>query len=89
MFRKRKFEADGGAMPDLEDMIEVSPEAEMDAKLLLQRIAAQTEPATMEIMFLLYLEGLTQEEVVEKLGISRTTVTRKITAFKARMGKFK
>ena len=61
----------------------------MDARLVLDRIAREADPETMEIIFLLYLEGLTQEEVVEKLGISRTTVHRKVTAFKAKMEGFR
>lgn len=88
MFRKRKFEVDGDTLPDLNDMIQVSPERQMDAKLLLERITADEDPETLEIIFLLHLEGLTQDEVVEKLGISRTTVNRKVRAFKARMEKF-
>jgi RNA polymerase sigma-70 factor (ECF subfamily) len=89
LFRKRKFEVDGASLPDFEDMLHVSPEGHMDARLVLERIAREADPETMEIIFLLYLEGLTQEEVVEKLGISRTTVHRKVTAFKAKMEGFR
>ncbi len=89
MFRKRKFEVDGDSFPDLNDMLHTSPEKEMDAKLLIDRITADEDPETVEIIFLLHLEGLTQEEVAEKLGISRTTVNRKVNAFKARMEKFR
>ncbi len=82
LFRKRKFQADGNPA-DLEHLLPVFPEGEMDARLDLERIVKETDPQTMEILFLLYMEGLTQEEVVEVLGVSRSTINRKITAFKA------
>jgi RNA polymerase sigma-70 factor, ECF subfamily len=89
MFRKRKFEVDGATLPDLNDMMHTSPESQMNAKLILERITKDADGETVEILFLLYLEGLTQEEVVEKLGISRTTVHRKVKAFKASAEKFR
>jgi RNA polymerase sigma-70 factor (ECF subfamily) len=89
LFRKRKFEADGGSLPDFEDMLRASPEESLDARILLERMTKDADPETVEIVFLLYLEGLTQQEVVEKLGISRTTVHRKVVAFKAKMERFK
>lgn len=85
MLRKRKFEVDGNSVEGLEDRLRINPEHEMDAKLILQRMMAKSDPETVEILFLLYLEGLTQEEVVGKLGISRATVNRKVNAFKSRM----
>lgn len=85
MLRKRKFEVDGNSVEGLEDRLQVNPEHEMDARLILQRMMAKSDPETVEILFLLYLEGLTQEEVVGKLGISRATVNRKVNAFKALM----
>ena len=89
MIRKRKFEVDGGAMPDLEDMIQISPESEMNAKLLLERIMKATDPETAEILFLLHLEGLSQEEVAEALNISRSTLNRKMSTFKSKIGRFR
>jgi len=89
LFRKRKFEVDGSAMPDFDEMLHVSPEEHLDACLLVERIRRESDRETMEIVFLLYLEGLTQEEVVEKLGISRTTIHRKVTAFKAKMERYR
>jgi len=89
LFRKRKFEVDGSIENDFEELLHTSPEGGMDARLLVERIAREADPETMEIVFLLYLEGLTQGEVVEKLGISRTTVHRKVTAFKAKVEKFR
>jgi RNA polymerase sigma-70 factor (ECF subfamily) len=89
LFRKRKFESDGSVENDFEELLHTSPEGGMDARLLVERIAREADPETMEIVFLLYLEGLTQGEVVEKLGISRTTVHRKVTAFKAKVEKFR
>lgn len=89
MFRKRKFETDGEALPDLDDRIQIFPEKEIDAKLVLEKIMGGTDPKTVEILFLLYLEGLKQEEVAEALNISRTTINRKVTAFKSRMDRFK
>ena len=87
--RKRRFEADAAGFPDFEDMLHTSPEVQLDAKLLLDRITREADAETAEILFLLYLEGLTQEEVVEKLGISRTTVHRKVVAFRAKMERFR
>lgn len=89
MFRRRKFEADPDSLPDFEASFPTYPEREMDAKLMLQRMMAATDSETAEILFLLYLEGLTQEEVVERMGISRSTVHRKVTDFKARMEKYR
>jgi RNA polymerase sigma-70 factor (ECF subfamily) len=89
LFRKRKFEVDGAGLPDFEDMLHVSPEEGMDARLLVQRITQDADPETVEILFLLHMEGLTQQEVVEKLGISRTTVHRKVAAFKAKMERYR
>jgi DNA-directed RNA polymerase specialized sigma24 family protein len=89
LFRKRKFEVDGAGVPDFEEMLQASPEEHMDARLLVERITREADRETVEIVFLLYLEGLTQEEVVEKLGISRTTIHRKVTAFKARMERYR
>ncbi len=89
MFRKRKFEVDGASLTDLNDMVHFSPENQMNAKLILERITKDADAETVEILFLLYLEGLTQEEVVEKLGISRTTVHRKVKAFKIHAEKFR
>jgi RNA polymerase sigma-70 factor, ECF subfamily len=82
LFRKRKFQAEGNPT-DLEHLVPVFPEGEMDARLDLERIMKETDPQTMEILFLLYMEGLTQDEVVEVLGVSRSTINRKINAFKA------
>ena len=87
LFRKRKFDAEGSP-EEMEHLVPVYPEREMDAKLDLQSIMAETDPQTVEILFLLYMEGLTQEEVVAALGISRTTVNRKVAAFKATTGRF-
>jgi DNA-directed RNA polymerase specialized sigma24 family protein len=67
----------------------VYPEREIEARLDLGKIMAGTDPQTTEILFLLYMEGLTQEEVVETMGISRTTVNRKVAAFKAMTEKLK
>lgn len=89
LFRKRKFEVDGESIPGFEDLLHTTPEGRMDAKLLLEKLTKDADPETVEILFLLYLEGLTQEEVVEKLGISRTTVHRKVTAFKAAAERFR
>lgn len=85
MLRKRKFEVDGNSVEGLEDRLQVNPEHEIDTRLILQRMMAKSDPETVEILFLLYLEGLTQEEVVGRLGISRATVNRKVNAFKALM----
>jgi RNA polymerase sigma-70 factor (ECF subfamily) len=82
LFRKRKFQAEGNPA-DMEHLLPVFPEGDMDARLDLARIVKETDPQTMEILFLLYLEGLTQDEVVEVLGVSRSTINRKIIAFKA------
>jgi RNA polymerase sigma-70 factor (ECF subfamily) len=82
LFRKRKFQAEGNPA-DMDHLLPVFPEGEMDARLDLARIVKETDPQTMEILFLLYMEGLTQDEVVEVLGVSRSTINRKITAFKA------
>lgn len=82
LFRKRKFQAEGNPA-DMEHLLPVFPEGEMDARLDLARIMKETDPQTMEILFLLYMEGLTQDEVVEVLGVSRSTINRKINAFKA------
>jgi RNA polymerase sigma factor (sigma-70 family) len=87
LIRRRKFTAEGDP-EELQHLLPVFPEMEMDAKMDLQRIMAETDPQTVEILFLLYMEGLTQEEVVETLGISRSMVYRKITAFKAGIGRF-
>jgi RNA polymerase sigma-70 factor (ECF subfamily) len=89
LFRKRKFEVDGAGLPEFEDLLHVSPEDDMNARLLLERITQDADRETVEILFLLYLEGLTQQEVVEKLGISRTTIHRKVTAFRAKMERFR
>jgi RNA polymerase sigma-70 factor (ECF subfamily) len=89
MFRKRKFETDGESLPDLDDRVPIFPERELDAKLVLEKIMGGTDPKTVEILFLLYLEGLKQEEVADVLKISRTTINRKVTAFKSRMERFK
>jgi RNA polymerase sigma-70 factor (ECF subfamily) len=89
LFRKRKFEVDGANVPEFEELLHVSPEAHLDARLLLERITREADRETVEIVFLLYFEGLTQEEVVEKLGISRTTIHRKVTAFKVKMERFR
>lgn len=82
LFRKRKFQAEGSPA-EMEHLLPVFPEVEMDARLDLERIVKETDPQTMEILFLLYMEGLTQDEVVEVLGVSRSTINRKILAFKA------
>lgn len=88
LFRRRKFQAEGN-VADLEHLLPVFPEGEMDARLDLRRIVAETDPQTMEILFLLYLEGLTQEEVVEVLGVSRSMINRKISAFKSGRERFR
>lgn len=89
MIRKRKFEVDEGALPDLENMVQVSPESEMNAKILLERIMKATDPETAEILFMLHLEGLNQEEAAEALNISRSTLNRKMSSFKSKMGRFR
>jgi RNA polymerase sigma-70 factor, ECF subfamily len=89
LFRKRKFEVDGASLPDFEDILHASPEDGMNARLVVERITQDADPETVEILFLLYLEGLTQQEVVEKLGISRTTVHRKVAAFRAKLERFR
>lgn len=88
MFRKRKYEVDAASLPALEEAIPVFPEKAMDARLVLEKILAGSDPQTVEILFLLYLEGMKQEEAAEMLKISRTTLNRKITAFKSKMERF-
>lgn len=89
MLRRRKFEVDGAFLDGFDDLIQMHPGPAMDAKLVLQKIMAGTDAETQELIFLLYMEGLTQEEVVDKIGISRSTLHRKVSAFKARMEKFR
>ena len=86
MFRKRKFESD--EVPAFEEAIPLFPEKALDAKLVLEKIMGNSDPQTVEILFLLYLEGMKQEEAAEMLKISRTTLNRKITAFKSKMERF-
>ncbi len=88
VIRKRKFESDQDTS-EMDQPALMNIQDQIDAKITLDRIMASTDPQTVEILFLLYLEGLTQEEVVTTLCISRTTVNRKVTAFKARMDKFR
>lgn len=89
MFRRRKFEVDPGSLPDSEAALSFHPEKAMDARVMLGKLLAKADAETSEILFLLYLEGLTQEEVVERLGISRSTVNRKVTDFKSRVEKYR
>jgi RNA polymerase sigma factor (sigma-70 family) len=88
LLRRRKFQSDEDLDGGLQDRLQVRTEEAMDAKLTLQKLFAETDPETVEILFLLYMEGLTQEEVVEKVGISRATLNRKVSAFKVRAGRF-
>ncbi|MDB5103295.1 MAG: polymerase sigma-E factor [Fibrobacteres bacterium] len=88
MFRKRKFESDESVLPDFENTLTVTPEKAMEARLVLEKIMADRDPQTVEILFLLYLEGMKQEEAAAMLAISRTTLNRKLTAFKSSMERF-
>ena len=87
LFRKRKPGPE--AVPALEEEVRVFPEQALDAKLVLEKIVEDTDPKTMEILFLLYLEGLNQEEVATALNISRSTVNRKVADFKSKLDKFR
>jgi RNA polymerase sigma factor (sigma-70 family) len=89
LIRRRKFHLADSDWEDVADLLPVETEGAGDAKLLLERIMDKADPETQEIVMLLYMEGLTQEEVVAKLGISRTTVHRKVVAFKARAERFR
>jgi RNA polymerase sigma-70 factor, ECF subfamily len=82
MFRKRKFEVDGDYLGTSEDVLPFQPEREWIAKLTMETLFRKTDAQTVEIIFLLYYEGLSQDEVVEKLGVSRRTLNRKVSAFK-------
>jgi RNA polymerase sigma-70 factor, ECF subfamily len=82
LFRKRKFETDGDYSGLFEDSLPTFPEREWIAKLTMNALFRKTDSQTVEIVFLLYYEGLSQDEVVEKLGISRRTLNRKVAAFK-------
>ena len=86
MLRKRKVEAADPS--EFIDNPSFSPEGQMEARLVLEKITGSSDAKTMEILFLLYLEGLKQEEVAGLLNISRSTVNRKVAAFKARMERF-
>lgn len=89
LLRRKKFQSDEDLEGGLQDRLQVHTEEALDAKLTLQKLFADTDPETVEILFLLYMEGLTQEEVVEKVGVSRATLNRKVAAFKVRAGGFR
>lgn len=89
LIRRRKFHLADTDWEDAADLLPVETENANDARMLLERLMEKADPETREIVFLLYLEGLTQEEVVAKLGISRTTVHRKVVAFKAMAEKYR
>jgi RNA polymerase sigma factor (sigma-70 family) len=82
LFRKRKFEVDGAFLGEFEDSLPITPEREWIAKLTLDKLFRKADAQTVEIVFLLYSEGFSQDEVVETIGLSRSTLNRKLAVFK-------
>jgi len=59
------------------------PERRAVVRDLLRRLARQRRPGELEIAIYYFVDGLTQEEIVEVTGLSRRTVGKRIKAFRA------
>ncbi|MEO1232378.1 MAG: RNA polymerase sigma factor [Myxococcota bacterium] len=78
--RRRRFE--GTAAPEL--CTEATPEGQTIARAALARIARQVPKRELETVVLHRLDGLTQPEVAEVLGVSERTVRRRLARFDER-----
>jgi RNA polymerase sigma-70 factor (ECF subfamily) len=57
-------------------------EAGVESSMRMERIMQACDRTTRAIIFLLYYEGLTQEEVAEVLGMGRSAVTKRLALLK-------
>jgi RNA polymerase sigma-70 factor (ECF subfamily) len=71
--------------PDEIEQIVGGESFSIDSQILLRRILHDVDEKTRSILFLLYYEGLTQEETAEVLNVNRSAVTKRLQAFKTKM----
>lgn len=57
----------------------------VEARQLLSKWLAHLSDREIEVASLLYLDGLTQQEVADVLGLSRKTIVREVEALRAKL----
>lgn len=60
-------------------------EDEMDTRLLAEKLLGWTDSKTREILFMVYLEGLKQDEVAQVMNLSRRAVSKRLTVFRTKV----
>jgi RNA polymerase sigma factor (sigma-70 family) len=63
------------------------PAPEVETKIVLNQILRYFDRKTKAVLFLLYLEGLTQEETAEVMQISRRAVNKNLSRFRERLAR--
>ncbi|MGC4118022.1 MAG: sigma-70 family RNA polymerase sigma factor [Myxococcales bacterium] len=81
--RAKKVREPGGAVPDALEPAD-SGVAPSDARNLLHRLANELDGRALQIAALHFLDGLTQEEISEVVGLSRKTIGKELTAVRER-----
>lgn len=61
-----------------------APDAQLAARQLLAQNLAHEDERTQAIVAALYLEGMSQEELAERLGISTRAIRKRLARFRAR-----
>ena len=84
--RKRKRESRLDEVPEQHLRIE-GPENQIDARVALEEIFKLFDKRTRTLVFMVYLEGMTQEEAANVLEISRRAAVKRLTAFRKRIEK--
>lgn len=85
--RKRR---DRLIMDNLDTLVIKNIECESDislSKITLEKILDEINTDMKEVLFLVYVEGLSHRETSQRLGVSRAAVTQRITRFREQMKK--
>lgn len=84
--RRKKHNERLEDLPEHRLLVE-GPEKKIDARLALEEIFKLFDERTRALVFMVYLEGMTQEEAADALEISRRAAVKRLTAFRTRIEK--
>jgi RNA polymerase sigma factor (sigma-70 family) len=79
--RRRSIES-----PHDEDAATQHPSIDLEARDAVLKLLAILSEQEMQIAVLLFVDGMSQGEIAEEVGLSRVTVNKKIQALRARAG---
>lgn len=82
--RRKKHDSQTDPEVALDSGDGIDGETQAQNSLTLEKILSMTDEETRSILFLMYEDGMTQEEVAKHLGISRNTLNRRLNQLRLR-----